>query len=290
MGKRFKSKKQKYILKLSIFILLFIIGFNIGYKILRKKVTNFFENDNYLDYLIKNSFNNQVKYEDFLMPNEILPTFNENNNSLEDPIIYIYSTHDEEEYESNYINPYNISPNVKLASYYLQEQLKNIGINSIVEDKSVGDVIRKNNWVYSKSYEVSRMYLEEAKNNYPSVKYFIDLHRDSSVKEKTTTTYEGKDYAKILFIVGLEQENYEANLEITNRLNEILISNIPTISRGIYKKSGPGVNGIYNQDFDPNCILIEMGGQYNTIVEVSNTIEILAKSIKTLLEEYEKEE
>ena len=30
--------------------------------------------------------------------------------------------------------------------------------------------------------------------------------------------------------------------------------------------------------------------EYNNIIEVSNTIELLAKSLKTLLEEYEKEE
>ena len=164
------------------------------------------------------------------------------------------------------------------------------GIISIVEDRSIAKLLKENDWIYSRSYDASRIYLEDIKQRYPSIKYFIDLHRDSSVKEKTTTTYEGKDYAKILFIIGLEQDNYEANLEITNRLNEILKSNVPTISRGIYKKSGPGVNGIYNQDFDSNCILIEMGGQYNNIIEVSNTIELLAKSLKTLLEEYEKEE
>ncbi len=289
MRKRFKSKKINNINRLLIFIVIFLISFNIGYKYLKNKIIKYFSEDNYLNNLINTSFNNQIKYEDLFIPNILEPTFKEEDESKE-PIIYIYNTHDEEEYEHNYINSYNISPNVKLASYYLQEQLNNMGIISIVEERSVADLVRKNDWVYSKSYDASRIYLEDIKEKYPSIKYFIDLHRDSSVKEKTTTTYEGKTYAKILFIIGLEQDNYEANLEITNKLNEILISNVPTISRGIYKKSGPGVNGVYNQDFDSNCILIEMGGQYNNIIEVSNTIELLAKSLQTLVEEYEKEE
>lgn len=289
MRKRFKSKKKNNFNKLLLFIIIFLTSFNVGYKLIKDKIIKFFSEDNYLDNLIDTSFNSQIKYEDLLIPNATAPTFNESNNVTE-PIIYIYNTHDEEKYEHNYINSYNISPNVKLASYYLQEQLKNEGIISIVEDRSIAKLLKENDWIYSRSYDASRIYLEDIKQRYPSIKYFIDLHRDSSVKEKTTTTYEGKDYAKILFIIGLEQDNYEANLEITNRLNEILKSNVPTISRGIYKKSGPGVNGIYNQDFDSNCILIEMGGQYNNIIEVSNTIELLAKSLKTLLEEYEKEE
>ena len=33
---------------------------------------------------------------------------------------------------------------------------------------------------------------------------------------------------------------------------------------------------IYNQDFDPNTILIEVGGQYNYIEEVNNSLKVFA--------------
>ena len=42
------------------------------------------------------------------------------------------------------------------------------------------------------------------------------------------------------------------------------------------KKEGANVNGIYNQDFNPNCILIEVGGIDNTIEEVYNTMSALS--------------
>ena len=164
MRKRFKSKKISNINRLLIFIVIFLISFNIGYKYLKNKIIKYFSEDNYLNNLINTSFNNQIKYEDLFIPNILEPTFKEEDESKE-PIIYIYNTHDEEEYEHNYINSYNISPNVKLASYYLQEQLNNMGIISIVEERSVADLVRKNDWVYSKSYDVSRIYLEDIDGN-----------------------------------------------------------------------------------------------------------------------------
>ena len=165
----------------------------------------------------------------------------------------------------------------KIASYYLQEKLSDLGLNTIVEKRMIKDALNKNNWVYKDSYKASRIYLENTYQNNTSLKYFIDLHRDSSLKSKTTTTIDGKSYARVMFLVGLEHDNYNANLKVATDINNLIKAKYPSLTRGIYKKSGPGVNGIYNQDFNSNCILIELGGQYNTMLEVSNTIDILAK-------------
>ena len=93
----------------------------------------------------------------------------------------------------------------------------------------------------------------------------------------STTEINGKSYAKTLFIVGLENPSYEENLNITEKLDNMINEKYPTLSRGIYKKKGPGVNGVYNQDFSPNTILIEVGGQDNTIDEVNNTINAISE-------------
>ena len=42
---------------------------------------------------------------------------------------------------------------------------------------------------------------------------------------------------------------------------------------------------IYNQDFDPNTILIEVGGQYNYIAEVNNTLRVFADVLYEYFEE-----
>ena len=53
------------------------------------------------------------------------------------------------------------------------------------------------------------------------------------------------------------------------------------LSRGIYKRS----DVIFNQDLNPNAILIELGGVDNQIDELNNTLEILSKIIKEYLGE-----
>ena len=57
------------------------------------------------------------------------------------------------------------------------------------------------------------------------------------------------------------------------------------ISKGIIKKSGPNVNGIYNQDISSNALLIEVGGYQNKIDEVYNTIDVLANTLKEVINE-----
>jgi len=203
----------------------------------------------------------------------------------DNPIVYIYNTHQSEEYRANNLESHNIKPTVMMASYILREKLNKNGINTIVEENDVTEFLRTNNWNYSSSYKVTKLLMEDAYSKNKSLNYFIDIHRDSVKKNISSITIENKNYAKILFIVGLENKNYIKNLKITEVLNQKFNDKYPGLSRGIYKKQGSGVNGIYNQDFHPNTILIEIGGIDNTIDEVFNTCE----AISTILTEYIKE-
>lgn len=290
MKKRFKGKHRFRKLKVLSFILVGLASFSVTINVLRKKVTQVLDPSNYIDYLLKTGFNNQISKSILKSPlgiENISLVNNEEEVKNSEPLIYIYNTHDEEAYYNSYLNPYNIVPNVKLASYYFQERLKDLGIESVVEKRKIKDVLDKNGWIYRYSYNASRVYLEEVSKNNPSIKYFIDLHRDSVGKDKTTTMINGKSYARVMFLVGLEHKNYQKNLELATRLDELIRQFDSTLSRGIYQKEGPGVNGIYNQDFSSNTILIEVGGQYNTIEEVANTIEVIARVLKDYLGELE---
>lgn len=202
---------------------------------------------------------------------------------INNPVVYIYNTHQLENYNNTNLEIYNITPNVLMASYLLKEKLNKKGISTIVEDTNITNFLQINNWDYSESYKATRILIMDKKTKYNSLKYFIDLHRDSVGKKYTKVTIEDKDYAKIMFVVGLEHKDYAKNLETAEKLNKIITSKYPTISRGIYKKQGKGVDGIYNQDISPNTILIELGGIDNTIEEVLNTIEVLTDAIKTLV-------
>ena len=290
MKKRFKGKHRFRKLNVLSFILVGLASFSVTINVLRKKVTQVLDPSNYIDYLLKTGFNNQISKSILKSPldiENISLVNNEEEVKSNEPLIYIYNTHDEEAYYNSYLNPYNIVPDVKLASYYFQERLKDLGIGSVVETRKIKTILEENGWNYRYSYNASRVYLEEVAKNNPSIEYFIDLHRDSVGKDKTTTVINGKSYARVMFLVGLEHENYQKNLDLATRLNELIGQFDSTLSRGIYQKEGPGVNGIYNQDFSSKTILIEVGGQYNTIEEVANTIEVIARVLKDYLGELE---
>lgn len=308
MMKKFKTKKKRRFSKIFVYIFIVFISFIITMSFLIKKReidpekfiksflnTGFNHQINNYTYNTSNNISNPLSLLEYSLDfNFIKPVDNNKltanyvekvNKNMNNPLIYIYNTHDQEEYKSNFQNVYNIVPNVKLASYILQEKLEDVGISSVVETNSIKKILNDNSWIYSDSYKASRILLEQTKMNYPSIKYFIDIHRDSSKYDKTTIEINNIKYAKVLFIVGLEHEKYEENLKLAESLNNILNQKINGISKGIYKKEGPGVNGIYNQDFSSNSILIEVGGVDNSIDEVANTIHILGESIYSYIKE-----
>lgn len=191
----------------------------------------------------------------------------------QEPLVYIYNTHQTEEY----IDKENT---VLTAAHYLKEKLEQLGISTIVEEKNIKETIEENNLNYSESYKASRVNLENIKNKYPNIKIFIDLHRDSIGKNLSTITIGNKEYAKVLFVIGKEHNNYTQNLEFTSEINNLIIKNYPQLTKGILEKEGPGVNGIYNQDIGVNVILMEVGGFENTFEEVKNTLDIMSNIIK----------
>ena len=82
-----------------------------------------------------------------------------------------------------------------------------------------------------------------------------------------------------MFVLGLENENFKYNKEIITKINNYLNDNYKGLSRGIYEKSGQGVNGVYNQDFNKNVMLIEIGGINNDLTSVFNSTEIIAEAL-----------
>ena len=203
-----------------------------------------------------------------------------NKKEVKEPFIYIYNSHQLENYNNANLEIYGITPNVLMASYLLKEKLNDLGLPSIVEDTNITEFLSLNNWNYASSYKASRIFMLDKQNTYPSIKYFIDIHRDSVGKNLTTTKINNKSYARILFVVGLEHKNYNKNLDLANNINSLFEKYYPGLSRGVYKKEGPNVNGIYNQDISPNVMLIEVGGVDNNIEEVMNTINAISDVLK----------
>lgn len=299
--------KMKF-LKLILVVIIIIISFVITFKVLYDKIEIKVDNNTYIDFLVKDTFSNynlndikRLSSTEFLLKYSfgiekvntgtnvdiVTPVIKdkEEKNTNSKPKVYIFNTHQTEGYNSNFLEAFNINNTVYLASHILGEYLSDLGVATIVEENSIIDVLNTNGWKYGYSYRASRILLENAYKKNPSLDFFIDLHRDAASYDRTVTEIDGKKYAKILFVVGLEHDNYEPNLQLAKTLNERIKKIAPTLSRGVLEKKGPGVNGKYNQDFNKNTILIEVGGQYNYIEEVNNTLKIIAEVIYEYLED-----
>ena len=266
------SKKKRFKNKIIFFILLILL-INIGNKYIKD---NIHIEEKYIKHFLSNFIqrdiviNNEKTYIE--IPTGTQSVFYEE----KEPIIYIYNTHQSEKYKYSKNNNFNLDYTVEFASLILKDYLEKLGIASVVEDASMNEVLKDNNLKYYQSYKGSRLLLEKSIIKYPTLKYFIDIHRDSSAYEKTTCQIDGKKYAKIMFVIGLEHDNYEKNKELSIKLNNKIKNVNESLSRGILEKKGAGVDGIYNQDFNENTILLEIGGQYNEMEEVNNTLKILA--------------
>ena len=301
-----KRKKKKYLFIL--FIVIFIYSIYLTFNYLENKNISY-DNKTLAKILLKES-NSALKVKNESVVKKVIKTLSNplnivNNNykglvknkqvvPLKEEVdekeeqqaeIYIYNSHQTEEYKASNFAEYSVSPTVMVASYIMQEKLKEDGINSLVEERSISDYLKANNKKYVYSYEASRSYMETSKQNNPSLKYFIDVHRDSLTRDKTTTEINGKSYVKILFLIGLENPNFEKNLEFTTKINDKINELYPGLSKGIYKKGGEGVNGVYNQDFSPTTILVEFGGNENTIDEVFNSTVAFTKAFESVIKE-----
>ena len=280
-------------IKIIIYFLLILIGFLITIKIL-------FKSDNKSSTILAISTNNILKdlsIYDFanIRPNnpETLLSMSFGNVGTinykieeekkvskevvkKEPLIYIYNTHQTEEYTSNELKEYNITPTVYMAANILKKKLSNLGIESVVEDENIVDVLRRNNWKYSESYNASWQWLNKAKEKYPSVKYYIDLHRDST---SSSITINDKPYAKMMFVIGMNHDNYEKNEKLMLNLNNYLKENYKGLMRDVFY----GKRSRYNQHFNENTILIEVGGPKNNIEEVQNSVDALSKALVSVI-------
>lgn len=288
MKKIFKSKRVKSIYIKKIVILL-LISFFASYALSKIKL---FNNNNFIE-LLKNTSMNEIKNNNFNIKGEYLinvglTTFNDikftkevfrQNNikkNIGEPRIYIYNTHQTEEYRT--IENYNLTPTVHTAAYILKDMLREYNINVIVEDSDLKTDLNNMGLSYNDAYTVSRNWLEKLNNE--TLDLYIDLHRDSVQYEYSNIKVNGEDYAKIMFVVGMNHD-YENNMKVVDKLLKEVESINKSISRGKYLRK----TAIFNQDFNKNCVLIELGGPESTYESISNSLRVLALAIKNYLGE-----
>jgi len=198
--------------------------------------------------------------------------------------VFIYQTHNIESYlpllknASNPNDAISADPRVNVVSLgsKLTSLLQKEGIGVEHDKTNFNQKLIDRKWSFSSSYTVSKEVVREAVANNHDLTYLVDIHRDSSRRQATTTTINGKSYARLVFVIGKANKNYEKNTEFAKKLNNKLAKKYPGISRGILGKSITEGNGVYNQNFSDKAILLEVGGVDNNQAELKRTMEAFA--------------
>lgn len=209
----------------------------------------------------------------------------------EKELVYIYQSHSWESFlpllkgaeTPDEATSNNSKVNVIAVGNMLKGKLLSHGIIAKHNTTNVTEQLLSRGWNYYNSYQYSREVVEEVLSSNNELKYLIDIHRDSVRKDKTHIKINGKDYAKLLFIVGEENKNFKENLDFASNLHYAIEEHFPGLSRGVVIKNKSEGDGIYNQDLSNRSILLEVGGVDNTMEELDNSVEVFAKYFSELV-------
>ncbi len=209
-------------------------------------------------------------------------------------MVYIYFTHTRESflpYLKGVTDPNSAQHskiNVTKIGDHLMSELESLGIGTVVDKTDIMTNLNKKGLKYQKSYVESRKVVEAAISSNRDLTYLIDIHRDSQRREKTTININGKSYAKLAFVIGAENPNYEKNVKLASQIHQRLKERYPGLSRGIIEKAGASTNGKFNQDLSGNAMLIEFGGVDNTFEELNRSADAFAEVFSEIFWEAEK--
>ena len=224
---------------------------------------------------------NQLNVDDLLGRNMKI------NQSSNGPKVLIFHTHSQEAFADSKAG--DASTSIVGMGKHLSEQLNALGIETLhhtgVYDLINGKLDR------SKAYQQAEVGVKEILNQYPSIEVVIDLHRDG-VPETThlVTEIEGKQVAKIMYFNGLCRT--KSNGDLTSMPNPYIQDNL-ALSLQMQLESEKQFSGFtrriylkgyrYNMHLMPKTLLIEAGAQTNTVEEVKNAMDLLAKILSKVL-------
>ncbi|MBO0959438.1 stage II sporulation protein P [Neobacillus sp. MM2021_6] len=197
-------------------------------------------------------------------------------------VVYVYFSHNRESYLpylKGVTNPnlaYHSQINVTKIGDQLKSSLEDRGIGTVIDKTDVMGNLTKKGLKMPSAYKESGSIVQAAMASNRDLTYLIDVHRDAKRKDQTTVTINGKPYAKLSFIVGGKNPNYEKNAKLVTDLHNLLQSKYKGLSWGVKIQNASGNNGVYNQNLSDKAILVEFGGVDNTFEELNNSADALA--------------
>ena len=209
------------------------------------------------------------------------------NKETEGAQILIYHTHSQEDFADSV--PGDESTTIVGMGSYLTTLLQQQGFK-VIHHKEVFDM-ENGKLDRNKAYTRAEPVISQIIKENPSIQIVIDLHRDG-VGENVHLVKEiaGKPTAQVMFFNGmsysakngsisyLSNPYIENNLALTMQLKLASDSLVPGFARKVYLKSLR-----FNLHLHPGAMLVEAGAQTNTVEEMRNAMEVLARVLGDVL-------
>jgi stage II sporulation protein P len=203
------------------------------------------------------------------------------------PLVAVYHTHTSEDYvpSAGASHTYGRKAGIVRVGETLVQALKERGI------PAVHDTTCHDDEKFREAYLRSVQTAERLVKANPELKMLLDVHRDApssnAAESRALTTAEinGQKVARIYLIVGtdrlgLAHPNWEQNHAFALKLQQKLETLYPGLSRGIKIDTAR-----FNQHLHPHALLVEIGGDQNTLAEAELGARYLADAIAALLPE-----
>ncbi|MBQ1631440.1 MAG: stage II sporulation protein P [Clostridia bacterium] len=204
----------------------------------------------------------------------------------EAPTVLIYHTHTTEAYTQTETEQYkengkwrtsDNTKNVVAVGEVLKEILERDYGFHVIHDTTDHEPPK-----LSTAYERSVATMERYHEEYPSIVLFIDLHRDAYSGDTAPCDYltiNGTETARLMLVVGKgekysDKPYYDSNIAFAERITAHLNTINEKLCRPVRVKTGR-----YNQHVAPNCILVEVGHNANTLSQAKAAMPYFAESI-----------
>ena len=201
-------------------------------------------------------------------------------NGLEsDYLVYLFNSHTEERFGDNQTTVMDITAAMK-------EVFLANGIPTLKEDR-VTHLWMNENWGYfqfARSYQATRVFIEERIHQFPSLMFFFDIHRDAGISDPWHTV-DGLDLARVQLIISPDNTYHRYNLAVAYEIAQMLEERQPGIMRNqpVRVQRGGDMVMAYNQDISPFLKLFEIGDNHTPVQAAFNSARILAEVLSEFI-------
>ena len=210
----------------------------------------------------------------------------------EEPVVLILDTHSTESYVEDgtyyYSPPFtaerttDTNKNVMLIATQLRKKLEEYNI-PVIQSTKLHDAVSYRD-SYTRSLETMNEYLEK----YPSIKYIIDVHRDSIIKAdgeklKPTIKINGRDCSQVMLVVGTDDgggyhPNWRDNLTFSVYLQQKINDKYPMLARPVNLR-----NARFNQHTTKGTIILEVGSCGSSFSEALYAADLFGECLAELI-------